>query len=518
MVEGVDTIFGIPGAHNVDLFDALIDHPRLKVIIGRHEQDMAFMANGYGRATGSVAGLLVITGPGLTNSLTAVADAYGDSVPMLVVTASPHQDYEGKGAFHELKNQTALLASVTKWNTLVGRAEDVPAAIQSAASRAVSGRPGPTAVEIPCDVQSRRTVIDILAPAERERSSADLVAVSRAARLLSEARRPIVYLGECAVECAAEVIRLIELLNAPCFGSSLAQGIVPTGHPLFLNDRSVQRGPAHCLLEEADAMVAIGTTFGEVETDAWTLPLPTKLVQIDACGELIGHSYPVSVGLVGDPLTVLRQLLAELASIGAQVHPSPLDRIAEIKQGIIADGQDKKPWLMVNAIARALPCDAFVTNDASMSNAWILAHLPRCIPRTMSITRNMAALGFALPAALGAKVAFPDRQALAVTGDGGFLFTSNAIATAVEYRLNVAVMIYRDNCYSAVKGIQLREFGRTVGVELKNPDFVRLAEALGAIGMRVDQPEQLHEALDGAWSRDLPTIIDVPGPLRSDIL
>jgi acetolactate synthase I/II/III large subunit len=515
--EGVDVVFGIPGVHNIRLCDAVLDHPELRFISGRHEQDIAFMANGFCRATGRIAVPLVISGPGVTNSLTALADAYSDSVPMVLLAACPARGLSGKGAFHELRDQTGLLGSVTKWNVRVDQVEDVADAVRAAFSQAYGGRPGPTAVEIPVDVQAEECATDVWASSPVSRQTADPLLVREAARCLAQARRPVIYLGSGAAssDCAAEAIQLTETLQAVCLATALGQGVVPTEHPLFVGFRWAEDGPARPLLEDADAMLVVGSSLDEVETGGWTIPIPKTLIQIDVCPEMIGRNYPVTIGLIADAQAALRQILAELGTAQSGQRSSPIAQIQQIKDRAIARVRGRLEWQYVDAVSQALPRDAYVSNDASIANMWFLAYLERHLPRTMNITRSMGALGYAFPSAIGAKVARPERQAVAIAGDGGFLFTANALATAVQYRLNAVAIVFNDNCYSSIKLSQNRMQGRTIGVELHNPDFVRLAEAHGAIGVLADTPSRLYDALSAAWTRDLPTVIEVPMGMSS---
>lgn len=264
-------------------------------------------------------------------------------------------------------------------------------------------------------------------------------------------------------------------------------------------------------------MLVVGSSLDQVETDGWTLPVPKTVIQIDTCQEMIGLNYPTAVGLVGDAKAVLAQLLEELADTKCVARLSPAARISQIKQQVLFRVRDRLEWQFVDAMQQALPQDAFVFNDASTANAWCLAFLPRYLPRTINITRSMAALGYAFPSAIGAKAAHPDRQAVAVAGDGGFLFTSNALATAVQYKLNAVAVVFSDNCYSSVKRTQDRLLGRRIGVDLHNPDFVNLAEAYGAVGTLAENPTQLQDALQAAWQRDLPTVIEVPLAMHPDL-
>ena len=514
VAEGVEVVLGIPGAHNVYLCDAILDHPELRFICGRHEQDIGFVADGYARASGRLAVPIVISGPGVTNSLTALADAYSDSVPMLLLAAYPKQHFVGKGAFHELKDQTGLLASVTKWNERVSRMEEVPQAIRTAVAQAYSGRPGPTAIEIPYDVQAQEGRAEVVPPTPPERLAADPEAVRDAAGRLAASESPVVYLGARALDCAREATGLVERLRAPCLADGLSLGVVPGDHPLFVG-WAEQPGAAE-ILADADAAVVVGSGLDEIETNGWTRRFPKELIHVDSDAAAIGRNYPASVGLPGDPKTVLAQLLVELAGTENRARPAAAARVAEIRQRALAAAGDKPIWPFIDAMARALPRDAFVTNDASATNGWVLSHVTRYLPRTMNITRSLAALGYALPGAIGAKIAHPDRQAVAVAGDGGFLFTGNALTTAVQYRLNVVAVVFNDGAYSSIRTIQEDLFSRCFGVDLHNPDFVGFAESHGAVGVRAEDPERFGDELLAAWRRDLPTVIEVPGSVWCD--
>lgn len=373
IAEGVDVVLSIPGEHNIHLCDPILDHPALRFICGHHEQGITFMANGYARASGKIAVPLVITGPGVTNSITPLADAYQDSVPMVLVASQVDTHRLGKGAFHESREELA--------------------------------------------------------------------------------RR---------------------------------------------------------FLEEADVVLVIGSSLDEASTHRWTLPLPENLIQIDTCPEMIGRNYPVAVGLVGDAKAVLAQLLEALADCENRARPSPAARIAEAKRKALTGVQDQLSWRFMNAIQQALPKDAFVTNDASLSNGWAVSFLQRYLPRTFNMTSNLAALGYAFAGAVGAKLAYPDRQAVAVVGDGGFLFTVYTLSTAVKYHLNAVAIVFNNGGYGSIRHMQMQRFGRTIGADLHNPDFVRLAEAYGAVGARATHPDQLYDALMAAWQRDVPTLIEVP--------
>ena len=510
VAEGVEVITGIPGVHNLSLCDALLDHPQLRFIVGRHEQSVTFMANGYARASGKIAVPMVISGPGVTNSLTALADAYRDAVPMVLIAAAPVRAWLGKGAFHELKDQTAAIAAVTKWNTYVERPQDAPQAIRTAFAQAYSDRPGPTVVEIPVDVQEQVCDAPTVPPVARPAPPADAEAVREAARRLATAASPVVLVGGGAQSAdPLELAWLLERLQAPCITAALAKGVVPDDHPLNLGCL-VERAAGRVFLERADLLLVIGSGLDEVDTRQWTLPLPDRIIQIVTSRADIGRSYPAEIGLVGDVKTVIGQLVGELGALEPVDRASPAPRIAEIRTQVVEEARGRPAWQFIEAMQGVMPADAVVTNDASMANGWVLSFIDRSQPRTMNITRSLAALGYAYPAAVGAKLAHPDRQAVGVSGDGGFLFTSEVLATAVQHRLNAVAVVFNDNGYKSITSLQTGRFGRTVGDDLVNPDFVRLAEAYGAAGALVETPDQLAHNLRAAFERDVPTLIEIP--------
>ena len=469
------------------------------------------MASGYTRACGKIAVPLVISGPGVINAVMALADAYLDSVPMVLIAAASDTQYVGKGALHELKDQTGLLASVCKWNTCVQHAGEIPAAIRTAFEQARGGRPGPTAVEIPMDIQLQEADVEIVPSRHPDPQGAEEEDVEDAVGRLIAARSPVMYIGSGATlaDAGTEVVRLAERLDVPCFTTALAKGIIPENHPMSLGN-GLRREPIRALLAKADLTLVVGSSLDEVDTGLWQLELPENLIQIDIASDMIGRSFPVAVGLLGDAKIVLQQILMQLEARNPQRGASPAGRIAALKKEETDSLRDHAGWQYMQAIQDVLDEDAIVTNDAATANGWALHYLQRTRPRTMNISSGLATLGFALPSAVGAKAAYPDRQVLAIVGDGGFLFSDYALATAVQHGLGIVTIVFNDNCYSTIKRQQLALFGRAVAADLHNPDFPRLAEAYGAMGAVARTPDQLRDALLKAWQQDLPTLIEVP--------
>jgi acetolactate synthase-1/2/3 large subunit len=510
--EGVEVILGIPGVHTLPLCDAVLEYPQLRFLHGRHEQGIAFMANGYARVSGRVAVSLVITGPGVTNSLTPLADAYLDSVPMVLIASQVARERRGTGAFHELKDQTGALASVCKWNTCVERVEAIPDAIRTAFKQAHEGRPGPTAVEIPVDVQAQHGWVDIHPRIQPEPREAPTDAVREAARMLSQATSPLVFVGRGAAMsgCSDQLVRLIELLDVPCYTTPLAKGVVPADHPLNASWGGRRYGLVHEFLQNADAVLVVGSSLDEADA-SWIGFAAETLIQIDTCPEVIGRTYPVSVGLVGDARAVLEQLLAELSASGPPAARGTAVKVAERRRRTLDEARSTPYWPYMEAIQRALPRNAIVTSDGSQANyRGTVPFLQFDLPNSFQVTRMAAALGFALPAALGCKIAYPERPVVAIAGDGGFLFTVFSLSTAVQHDLNVVAVIFDNDAYGIIRRLQTERHGREVGAELCNPDFVRLAQAHGARGIRAETPDQLADALAAAWKHNTPTVIQVP--------
>lgn len=516
--QGVRVIFGIPGVHTLPLCDAVLEHPTLHFVHGRHEQGIAFMANGYARVSGEAGVCLVITGPGVTNSLTPLADAYQDSVPMVLIASQVAREHRGRGAFHELKDQTGLLASVTKWNACVESVEAVPEAIRTAFAEAYGGRPGPTAVEIPVDIQTASGWAEVHPSSRPERKQAPADALRKAAHALAQAASPLAFVGRGAAisGCGAELLQLVERLGAPCYTTPLAKGVIPAGHPLNVSWGGSRYGPFREFLRRADLVLVIGSSLDEADA-GWAGFGAEQLIQIDTCPEVMGRTYPVSVSLVGDAKAVLEQLLAELQGSLPPERPSGpaagtlKAQIAEHRQRVLQEASEQPYWPYVDAIQRALPPEAIVTNDGSQANyRGTIPYLQRDLPNAFQVTRMTAALGFALPAALGAKLACPERPVVAIAGDGGFLFTASALSTAVLHRLNVVAIVFNNDAYGVIRRMQTERYGREVGAELHNPDFVQLAQASGAVGLRAETPDQLYESLMSAWGHDRPTVIEVP--------
>ena len=331
--EGVRAVFGIPGMHTLHLYEALRTAPTIRHFTTRHEQGAAFMADGYARATGEPGVCLAITGPGATNTLTALGNAYCDSSPVFCITSEIATGHIGQGyeVFHELRDQLGLFAGVTAWNERAARVAEIPGAVHRAMVALRTGRPRPAHLEIPIDVLAATGEVEIAAPAAVERPAADPGQVAAAAALLARARFPLIYAGGGvnSAGASAALVSLAERLGAPVLTTFTGKGAIPEDHPLSLGCGPWRRGLIADYLARADLLLVVGARLAQVETRDWTLPLPKTLVHVDIDPTVIGRHYPATVGVIGDARRALEQIAAALAGSAAHPAPSPAVEIAQ---------------------------------------------------------------------------------------------------------------------------------------------------------------------------------------------
>ena len=520
VAHGVDTVFGLPGVQIMPIFDALHGHPEVRVINVRHEQAAAYMADGYARASGRPGVALVVPGPGALNAAGALGTAYSASSPVLLISGQIGTGDLGRrrGVLHEVDDQLEVFRPLTKWSHRVMEADGIPGAVRRAFHELCTGRPRPVELELPPDV--------LTAPAPEGDEGPDTYAppaptpeaVADAAQLLSNARRVLIWAGGGAVRSHAgeELAAVAELLGAPVVTTPEGKGAIPEDHPLSLGACYSTFGPAQWLAPQADVVLAVGTRFTLPMTGPWSLRPPQALVQIDIDPEEVGQSYPAQVGLVGDArlaLGALRERLegAQRASSWTQeeFHAARLQAEQEVHE--LTSFQ----LPIVNALRQEMDRDAVLVSGVTNVAYWANLAYPVYEPDTYLTSSYFATLGFAFPTALGAKVARPERQVVALTGDGGFLYDVGELATAVQHGINIVVVVFNDNAFGAsLNDQQTRYQGRVIGTQLHNPDFVKLAESFGAVGMRA-QPEEFGPALRQALSAQRPVLLEVPIPTQT---
>jgi thiamine pyrophosphate-dependent acetolactate synthase large subunit-like protein len=525
--HGVEVIFGIPGAHTMAIYDALYRHPKIRHVLVRHEQSAALMADGYARTTGKPGVCCVTTGPGVTNAATGLAVAHSDSIPVLLISSQVHSEAarRRRGLFHAM-DQLALTRPITKWNGRANSPLEIPQAIAGAFHALTSGRRGAGHLELPLDLLQQEFELEesCLEVKSVDRSGQLRIAnaeIQRAAQLLRKAQRPLILAGGgvIAAEAWPELAEIAELLQAPVLMSPMGKGAIPADHPLcggvtftwVTADLQKMERSISPLASMADAALAVGFRFSQLATVNYTLPVPKSLVQIDVDAAEIGANYDVAVGIVSDARAALRKLHDALKAEG--LHPGarlPWMPEAVRPQRRIDVGPASRPPVDWWDLREVLKHDAVVAADIARSGYALVGQFPVYQPRTFMHSASFIAMGHAFPAALGAKVAFPDRQVVSVSGDGCFLMTGQELATAVQHGINVVAIVINDRCLTGIAALQDAHYGgRRIGVELVNPDFVRLAESFGALGLRVVKPEEFKPALEKALQAEKPALIEI---------
>jgi thiamine pyrophosphate-dependent acetolactate synthase large subunit-like protein len=515
--EGARHVFGIPGVHNLAIYDALPNQPGITHVLARHEQGAAFMADGYARASGQPGVVAVTTGPGATNALTPLVESYASSVAVLVLMSDIPAALIGKrlGALHEVPNQIECFRPLTRWAETVRAGGQIAASVQAAFERFRSRRPGPIALSVPTDLLMAKGPGAVHEP-RGARPRCDAALIERAAALLRGARRPLVITGGGVVAAGAEaeLLALARRLSAPVVTTVNGRGAVPETDPLWLGVLP-NRLASQAALEAADVVLAVGCRFAHRSTKGLLLNLEFRseqqLIHLDLDPEEIGRQFKVEIGIVGDARDGLTGLMASLGARGGTAT-SDWDWVTLGRQ---RDARWTR-WTetdarLIRILREALPSDGIVVNDQTGLNYWMEWHYPVLAPRTFLYPIGSATLGYGVPAAIGAKVARPDQPVVAVVGDGGFLFSVNELATAVKYSLPIVFLVLNDNRYGAIKYLQEAMFaGRWSEADLANPDFPAMARAFGAEGHLVKQIDDLPRALEKALAHPGPTVLEVP--------
>ena len=507
--QGIDTIFGLPGVQNDALFAALYDaRAAIRLIHTRHEQGAAYMALGYALSSDRVGVYSVVPGPGLLNTTAALATAYSTNARVLCLTGQILSSSIGRGygLLHEIPDQLGILRSLTKWAERITTPADAPDLIAEAFKQLASGRPRPVGLEVPPDVLAMHTEVDLtplqFAP---HIPPLDLDAIESAAKLLAKAKQPLIVVGSGAIEASASIQQLAELLQAPVVSSRSGHGIVSSRHPL-----SLRLPEAHLLWPKVDVVLAIGTRL-QTPLMNWGYDADLTVIRIDIDPAEQTRITPPMIGIVARSQDVVPVLLEATTSY-CQSHDSRTAECAELRATVANKTAYLEPQLsFLQAIREELPDDGFFVDEMTQVGYVSRFALPVYHPRTYVSTGYQGTLGWGFATALGVKVAHPDKQVLSITGDGGFMFNVQELATAVQHQIATVTVLFNDGAFGNVRRTQQQQYGnRVIGSELRNPDFVRLAEAFGAQGLRAHTPDDLRAALRRGFIASGPTLIEVP--------
>jgi len=515
VAHGVDTVFGLPGAQIYGLFDAF-HQAQLKVIGARHEQACGYMAYGYARSTGRPGVFSVVPGPGVLNAGAALLTAFGSNEPVLCLTGQVPTQFLGKGRghLHEMPDQLATLRSFVKWAERIEYPDNAPALVSRAFQEMLSGRRGPAALEMPWDVFTQRTEIGAAKPlAPLPAPLPDTERVKDAAALVADSKAPMIFVGAGAIHAADEILELAELIDAPVVAFRSGRGIVSNAHELGLT-----MAAAYKLWPTTDLMIGIGTRLELPTMSRWPFrPDGLKSIRIDIDASEMRRFTP-DVAVISDAKAGTGELLSAVRKAGYHKTSGRRAAIRDASASALREIQRIQPQMAyLNILREVLPDNAIVTDELSQVGFASWYGFPIYQPRTFITSGYQGTLGSGFPTALGAKVAHPDRPVVAITGDGGFMFGVQELATAVQFNIGVVTLVFNNNAYGNVRRDQRERFdGRVVASDLVNPDFVKLAESFGVAAARVTSPEGFRPALEKAMAHGGPYLIEIEVPKDSE--
>jgi acetolactate synthase I/II/III large subunit len=504
----VSTIFGIPSIHNIGLYDVLRREPSIRHIVCRHEAAATHMADGYARASGGLGVIISSTGPGAGFTVSALQEAWGSCSPVLMITTNIDAAKIGKGlgVLHELEEQTSLFRTITKTTFSVRAGEDFRAVTKKAINLALSGRPGPVCVEVPTDLMAGEVQESSSAASPQEGRSKESPLpkrVDEAVALLRRAKQPVIIVGTDATRAnlAADLTALAEALCAPVIVSTPGKGVLAEDHHLSFGN-AARRMVVKEIVPECDVALAIGTRLREVDAKRRGLVLPQQLIHVDWNDRWIDKNFPTAVPLVGDVRAITQELRRQLQ--GEPYSGQRQERAAEWRRQADAEiarlRQEMTEIRYLDTIRSLLPRDSALVIDNTQLGYWAEYFYPSYQPNGLIAAKGSALLGFSFPGAIGAKVARPDKPVVGIIGDGGFLYTSQELATCVRHKIGFPMIVVNDNAYGVIGYLQRTAYKEEYQARLTNPDFMAFANAFGVAATRVHSPEELGKALEKALS------------------
>ncbi|OGT21177.1 MAG: acetolactate synthase [Gammaproteobacteria bacterium RBG_16_57_12] len=510
--EGVEYIYGVPGEENLDVMDALLDSS-IRFITTRHEQGAAFMADVYGRLTGRPGGCLATLGPGATNLITGVADANMDHAP-LVAIAGQAGTYRLHKESHQVLDLEDMFRNITKYSSRLLTPNIIPEVVRKSFKLAQTEKTGACFIEFPENIakmQIEAKPLPIKQPALPEPAGER---VTRAADIISHARSPIILAGNGVIRSRAcpQLAEFAERLNIPVANTFMAKGAIPFRHPMALGSAGLQaQDYVQFGFASADVIICVGYDLVEYHPNLWHPTADRTIIHIDSTPAEVDANYPVEVGVLGD-------IKLSLQRIAGLTTPHQGHRLRPLREALIKEmnrhSQDEsypvKPQKIIWDLRTVLGLEDIVICDVGAHKMW-MARMFRCEhPNTCIISNGFASMGIAVPGAIAAKMVYPERHIVAVTGDAGFLMNAQEIETAVRLKTPVVILIWNDCGYGLIEWKQMNRFGRPSHVHFTNPDFVKYAEAFGARGYRVQKTADLVPILQEALASNAVCIIDCP--------
>jgi acetolactate synthase-1/2/3 large subunit len=512
--EGVEYVFGLPGEENLHVLEAL-KHSSIKFITTRHEQGAAFMADLYGRLTGKAGVCLSTLGPGATNLMTGVADANLDGAPLVAITGQVGTDRMHIES-HQYLDLVAMFAPVTKWNAQIVRPSNTAEIVRKAFKIAQSEKPGAVHIDLPENIAAMPVISQPLTKDEREKTYASFRSIGKAAVAISKSKSPIILVGNGAIRASASeaLTEFATRMNIPVVNSFMGKGVIPYTHPLALWTVGLQqRDLVSCAFEKADLIIAVGYDLVEYSPKKWNPEGKIPIIHIGMTPAEIDSSYIPLVEVVGDISDSLTEIMKQ-----ADREGKPAPYAVELRSDIRADYEQYasdesfpiKPQKLIYDLRQVMGPEDIVISDVGAHKMWMARQYHCDRPNTCIISNGFAAMGIALPGAIGAKLVYPERKIVAVTGDGGFMMNSQELETALRIGTPFVTLIFNDGGYGLIEWKQQNHFGESAFIHFSNPDFVKLAESMGLKGYRVNSAAELIPILKTALAQDVPAVIDCP--------
>ncbi len=510
--EGVEYIFGIPGEENLDVMDALLD-TSIEFVTVRHEQGAAFMADIYGRLTGKAGVCLATLGPGATNLITGVADANLDHAPVVAIAGQASTQRLHKES-HQVLDLELIFQPITKYSSRILTPDVINEVVRKAFKLAQAEKTGACFIEFPENIAEMEVDADPLRVKHATSPEPPREKVERAAEIISNAKNPMILAGNGVIRGKAwqQLADFAERLRIPVANTFMAKGVIPFKHPMALGSAGLQANDyISCGFSKADVIICIGYDLVEYHPYLWHPTRDRTIVHIDQSPAEVDAYYPVEVGVIGDiKHSLLRIMEVASPSTGSAMRALREALIEEMNQHKDDTSVPMKPQKIIWDLRTAMDLEDIAISDVGAHKMW-MSRMFRCeFPNTCLISNGFASMGIAVPGAIGAKLALPDRKVVAVTGDAGFMMNSQEIETALRLNTPFVILIWNDSGYGLIEWKQMNQFGRPSHVRFTNPDFVKYAEAFGARGYRITEGEQLLPTLKKALADNTVSIIDCP--------
>ncbi|MDI9577452.1 MAG: biosynthetic-type acetolactate synthase large subunit [Candidatus Bathyarchaeia archaeon] len=536
--QKVDTVFGILGGAILPVYDALCGNKKIRHILARHEQCAAHAAEGYARASGKAGVCMATSGPGATNLVTGIANAYMDSSPIIALTgqvpsSGANTSYMiGKDAFQEA-DIIGIVTAVTKYSYQPRSIPEIPSIVNNAFYIATTGRPGPVLIDLPKNIQSEIADVEftnkISLRGYKLSTEPNQTRISEAANLLAKAERPIILAGGGVITAGAsdELIQMSDLLMAPVATTFMGKGSFPENHPLSLGSIGMHGNPAaNKLIGESDVLLAVGTRFSDRATANLDSFAPNaKKIHIEIDNAEINKNIEIDIPIVADAKKALKMLLIATSKKLQKAEGTMWNKmVKEAKEQLSPllkeRPKDVIPKNLLITLRKLLPASAIITTEVGQNQMWSALYFKALQPRTFISSGGLGTMGFGFPAAIGAKVACPERQVVDIAGDGSFIMTEQELACSVAENIPVTVIVLNNSVLGMVAQWQRTLYKRRyMAVNLgKTPDFVKLAEAYGAQGLRINSIEEFEKAIKTATTGNITTVIDVPISSENDVV